>query len=102
MIKVAVQVRDALIERAITSNSSFASAQAIFTGGHLSLKILVVIERIRATQEDKMRRTIEESKLDLITGGYDRDFDQFVTQLECLKDKSLIQESPVHNIYKVC
>ncbi len=54
------------------------------------MKILAVIERIRGSQEEKMRRTIEESKLDLITGGYDKDFDQFVTQLECLKDKSII------------
>jgi len=37
-----------------------------------------------------MKRTIEESKLDLITGGYDKEFDDFVTELDSLKDKSVI------------
>jgi len=51
---------------------------------------LAVIDRIRANQENSMKRTIEESKLDLITGGYDKEFDDFVTELDSLKDKSVI------------
>lgn len=90
------------MNNAIATKSSFSSAQAIFTAGHLSLKVLAVIDRIRANQEDKMRRTIEETKLDLITGGYDKDFDDFVTQLEQIKDKSVIQESPINSVYKIC
>jgi len=95
-------VRDEVLQRAVQSKFSFSSAQAIFTAGHLSLKTLVVLDKIRANEEEKTKRTIEEPNLDLITGGYDREFDLFVTQLECLKDKSLIQESPIHGIYKVC
>jgi len=95
-------VRDKVLNNAIATKSSFSSAQAIFTAGHLSLKVLAVIDRIRANQEDKMRRTIEETKLDLITGGYDKDFDDFVTQLEQIKDKSVIQESPINSVYKIC
>ena len=95
LVGIAIQIRDTVLNAALKSNSALDCARLIFTIGHLSLKLLQVIDKKIEEHESEQMETDE---LDKILSAQDELKETIEKRLESFCNRELVHA----NVYESC